>query len=94
MRYAVYGLVVILIVLHQDNWLWDDKRLIFGFMPITLLYQAGISIGAAIVWFLATKFAWPHHLEEIAQDSPAPAPAPTAALKSAPEPDQETGDTE
>jgi hypothetical protein len=63
-------------------------------MPITLLYQAGISIGAAIVWFLATKFAWPHHLEEIAQDSPAPAPAPTAALKSAPESDQETGDTE
>jgi hypothetical protein len=78
MRYAIYGLVVLLIIIHQDNWLWDDTRLIFGFMPITLLYHAGISMGAATVWFLATKFAWPHHLEEIAEDSTA----------------QETGETE
>lgn len=78
MRYAIYGLVVLLIVIHQDNWLWGDKSLIFGFMPITLLYHAGISVGAGIVWFLATKFAWPHHLEEITQESPA----------------QETGDSE
>ena len=78
MRNAIYGLVVVLIIIHQDNWLWDDTRLIFGFMPITLLYHAGISMGAAAVWFLATKFAWPHHLEEISEDSTA----------------QETGDTE
>ncbi|WP_339732489.1 DUF3311 domain-containing protein [uncultured Gimesia sp.] len=83
MRYAVYGLVVVLIIIHQDNWLWDDKRLIFGFMPITLLYQAGISMGAAFVWFLATKFAWPHHLEEIVQEHPAQE-----------SPAQETGETE
>ncbi|WP_417380352.1 DUF3311 domain-containing protein [Gimesia sp.] len=80
MRYTIYGLVVLLIIIHQDNWLWDDKRLILGFMPISLLYQTGISIGAAIVWFLATKFAWPHHLEEVAKEPPAQA--------------QETGETE
>ncbi len=78
MRYAIYGLVIVLIILHQDNWLWDDKRLIFGFMPISLLYQAGISMGAAFVWFLATKFAWPHHLEKVTQEPAA----------------QETGETE
>jgi hypothetical protein len=32
---------------------------VFGFMPITLLYHMGISIGATITWFLATRYAWP-----------------------------------
>jgi hypothetical protein len=63
MRIVVWCLVLLLVILHQDNWLWDDARLVFGFMPITLLYHAGISIGAAITWYLATVFAWPHGLE-------------------------------
>jgi len=32
-----------------------------------LAYHVGLSIAAAIVWFLATKFCWP------AEDEPAPA---------------------
>lgn len=64
MKYVVWGLVVLLIVLHQDVWLWENDTLIAGFMPITLLYHACISLAAGVTWFLATKFAWPAALEE------------------------------
>ncbi|MHC2067966.1 DUF3311 domain-containing protein [Bremerella sp. T1] len=67
MRYVVWLLVVALIILHQDLWYWNDRTLVWGFMPITLLWQGGISVGAAIVWFLATIFAWPTDLIEEAQ---------------------------
>lgn len=59
MSKLVWALVALLIVLHQDNWFWEDTRLVFGFMPVALLYHMGISTGAAIAWFLATKFCWP-----------------------------------
>ncbi|NND96869.1 MAG: DUF3311 domain-containing protein [Pirellulaceae bacterium] len=63
MNYFVWGLVLLLVVLHQDVWNWNDPRLVFGFIPVTLAYHAGISVAASVVWFLATKFAWPRHLE-------------------------------
>jgi hypothetical protein len=62
MKYVVWGLVVLLIVLHQDNWLWDNDTLVFGFLPITLAFHMGISLAAGITWFLAVKFAWPREL--------------------------------
>jgi len=68
MKYAVWGLVVLLLLLHQDVWFWEDDTLVFGFMPITLLYHAGISLGATVTWFLATKFAWPDVLDEDAAE--------------------------
>lgn len=64
MRYVVWLLVVVLIVLRQDLWHWNDATLVWGFMPITLLWQAGISVAASIVWFLATIYAWPTDLVE------------------------------
>ncbi|MFH5805254.1 DUF3311 domain-containing protein [Alienimonas sp. DA493] len=59
MKILVWSLVALLVVLHQDVWFWGDDRLIFGFMPITLLYQACISLGASLVWLLAVNVAWP-----------------------------------
>ena len=73
MKYVVWGLVVLLIILHQDVWLWENDTLVAGFMPITLLYHACISLGAGITWFLATKFAWPAVLED---EAPAATSAP------------------
>lgn len=64
MKAVVWGLVLLLVVIHQDIWFWNDDRLVFGFMPITLAYHAGISIAASIVWFLAIQFAWPEGLDE------------------------------
>ena len=59
MKKVVWGLVILLIILRQDIWFWSDSRLVFGFIPITLLYQVCISLGAGFVWYLATIYAWP-----------------------------------
>ncbi len=64
MRWIVWGLVLLLLVIHQDYWNWNDDHLVLGFLPITLFYHACISVAASVVWFLAVKFAWPSGLEE------------------------------
>lgn len=69
MKYAVWILVALLLVFHQDYWQWIDATLDFGFLPRALTYHVGISIAAAVVWMLATKFCWPDGLDETAQRS-------------------------
>lgn len=59
-----WGLVGIIAILHYDFWLWDSTATIFGFMPVGLAYQAGISFAAAMAWILVTKLDWPHGVEE------------------------------
>ena len=39
-RKLVYVGIVLLFVLHQDFWLWEDTTLVFGFIPIGLAYHA------------------------------------------------------
>ena len=63
----VWLIAAALFVLHQDLWFWNDPTLLFGFMPIGLAYHALFSIVAAVLWFLAVKFAWPAHLEDWAE---------------------------
>jgi Protein of unknown function (DUF3311) len=63
MKFVVWGLVLLLVVLHQDEWLWEDSTLVFGFLPVSLLYHGLLSIAAAVTWWLATKYAWPVELE-------------------------------
>lgn len=64
MKYGIWGLVLLLAILHQDNWLWDNDTLVFGFLPVTLLFHACLSVAAAFTWFLATRFAWPVDADE------------------------------
>ena len=71
MQKVVWALVLLLVVLHQDNWFWEDGALVFGFMPIGLFYHACISIAASIVWFMATRFCWDDELTEIAASTEA-----------------------
>ncbi len=68
MSWVVWGLVILLAILHQDFWLWDNRTLVFGFLPIGLFYHAIFSIACATVWAMAVKFAWPSHLEEWADE--------------------------
>lgn len=63
-----WGLVLLLLVLHYDFWYWDDRTLVLGFMPIGLFFQALISVGCAIVWFLVVKHAWPQGIEDWADE--------------------------
>ncbi|MEM9700934.1 MAG: DUF3311 domain-containing protein [Planctomycetota bacterium] len=71
MKILVWSLIALLVVLHQDVWFWDSDDLIFGFMPITLLYHAGISVAASGLWLLAVNVAWP--ADEDLMDEPVPA---------------------
>ncbi|MEM7474540.1 MAG: DUF3311 domain-containing protein [Planctomycetota bacterium] len=59
----IWVLVLLLIILHQDNWLWENDTMVLGFMPIGLFFHAGISVAAATTWFLGTKFAWPEDID-------------------------------
>jgi len=63
-------LILVLLVLHQDNWFWADGRLVFGFIPIGLFYHACLSVAAALVWWWATKYCWPVGSEETANKEP------------------------
>lgn len=63
MKHVVWILIVVLLVLHQDNWNWTNDHMVFGFVPIGLFYHACISIAAGITWYLATQFCWPTDLE-------------------------------
>ncbi len=63
MKFFLGLLIALLLIAHQDNWYWTDNKLVWGFMPIGLLYHAGISLAAAFVWFLTTIFIWPKEVE-------------------------------
>ena len=60
-----------LVVLHHDWWLWNDGRLVFGFLPIGLGYQVLISLAAGALWGWAAIYAWPPELQDSPDDIPA-----------------------
>jgi hypothetical protein len=68
MKPIIYLIFIVMLVLHQDTWFWDDQSLIFGFMPVGLAYHAGFSICCAILGGLAIKHIWPHELEKFAEE--------------------------
>jgi len=66
MKFVVYGLIVALAVFHQDFWWWDRSApLVFGFIPISMAYQAGVSIAAAVLWAAAVKYCWPEEADVV-----------------------------
>lgn len=64
-----WGWIAALGILHYDFWFWDDPTIVFGFLPIGLLWQMGISLGAALGWFLLVQWGWPERAEEWAAES-------------------------
>ena len=63
MKYVVFALVVLLLMLHQDYWQWDNRTLVFGFLPYSIAYHVCISLAAAAVAWLATRYCWPAELD-------------------------------
>ena len=59
MKYAIWIGLALLLILHQDFWFWSDGSLLMGFLPVGMAYQIGISIAAAVLWWLATRYCWP-----------------------------------
>ena len=71
MKQLVYGLIVLLAMLHQDFWWWDDSdTLVFGFLPIGLAYHALVSVAAGVLWAMAVKFCWPADVDELDEAEP------------------------
>ncbi|MAG58621.1 MAG: hypothetical protein CMJ83_20215 [Planctomycetes bacterium] len=62
-----WGFVAVVAILHFDFWLWTDKSLLFGFLPVGLGFQMLISILAGIAWALVIKYAWPGWIEKWAE---------------------------
>jgi len=58
----LYALLVVLYLLHNDLWLWNDARLVFG-LPAGLAYHIGFSIATSAVLTLLVIYAWPEHLD-------------------------------
>ena len=62
-RWPLYAALLVLYVLHNDIWLWNDARLVFG-LPVGLVYHIGFSLATAAVLTLLVLKAWPDHLDE------------------------------
>jgi hypothetical protein len=63
------GIISFAFYIHQDLWWWDDTSLIFGFLPIGLAFHATFSLGCALLGWLAIKYAWPHELQQFAEEN-------------------------
>jgi hypothetical protein len=61
-RWPLYAALVVLYLLHNDLWLWNDPRLVLG-LPVGLTYHVAFCVAASIVLTLLVVYAWPDHLE-------------------------------
>ena len=57
-RALLYAALVLLFVLHQDLWLWDDPRIVLG-LPVGLSYHVVYCLVASLLLGLTVRFAWP-----------------------------------
>ena len=63
-RTTVVLIVIVLYALHQDVWFWRDARpLVFGFVPIGLLYHAAYTVALSLVFWALVRLVWPSHLD-------------------------------
>jgi len=65
MKWFLTFVVIIVALLHQDFWLWTNKTLVFGFLPIGLAYHIFYTLLASATMALLVRYAWPKHLEEM-----------------------------
>ena len=64
MLWVVAAGAVVMAILHQDLWNWHNRRLVLDFMPVGLAYHALFSLAATVLWGVASRFVWPHHIEQ------------------------------
>ena len=71
MKTPILLLLITYYALHQDFWNWTAARpLIFGFVPIGLMYHVLYAAGAAVLMVFLVRWAWPEGLEEWAEKEP------------------------
>jgi len=63
-RALLWLLLAGLVAVQQDLFGWGDSPVIVvGFVPRALAIQVAVSLGAAAVWWWATRWCWPADLE-------------------------------
>jgi hypothetical protein len=67
-RKWVWIAILLLALGHHDFWLWGERGLVWGFLPVGMVYHMAFSLAAALFWVVVIKFAWPHELEEWARE--------------------------
>lgn len=53
-KYILYGLLLLLFILHNDFWLWNTHQIVLG-LPIGLLYHIGFCLIATILMAIIVK---------------------------------------
>ncbi|MCP3978846.1 MAG: hypothetical protein GY716_05880 [bacterium] len=54
----LYAALVVVFLLHNDLWLWDEAGLVLG-LPVGLTYHIGFCLGVSVLLGLLVRFAWP-----------------------------------
>ncbi|MEE8257150.1 MAG: DUF3311 domain-containing protein [Acidobacteriota bacterium] len=55
--------LIVLYFLHQDFWFWNNGTLVFGVLPVGLLYHLGFCVAASLLLLSLIRNAWPDHLQ-------------------------------
>lgn len=58
MRFLLYVALLILFVLHNDIWLWNDGSLVLG-LPVGLTYHVLYCLATTALMGLLVRHAWP-----------------------------------
>ena len=59
---ALYLMLMLLYILHNDLWYWHDERILFS-LPIGLLYHVLFCAAAALMMWLLAACAWPRTVD-------------------------------
>jgi hypothetical protein len=57
-----FVLLLVVYLLHNDLWIWDDRRLVLG-LPVGLLYHLGYCLLASLTLWLLIRHAWPSEVD-------------------------------
>ena len=57
-RILLYAALVILFLLHNDIWLWNDGTLVLG-LPVGLTYHLLYCVATAVLMAFMVRYAWP-----------------------------------
>ena len=57
LRWILYSLLVVVIILHNDFWFWQTPQIVFG-LPVGLLYHILYCLAASLLMISLVKYAW------------------------------------
>ncbi|HMP79773.1 MAG TPA: hypothetical protein PKD54_10005 [Pirellulaceae bacterium] len=65
MKWWAWLVIVVLLIAHQDYWLWHSPQLVAGFIPAGFAWHMGISIAACVAWWAIATWSWPAEYDRL-----------------------------